>query len=75
MLRKNRLQEMKATGLFEDGYFDDEAHMSTSETEGAALMLPFFGLTELPAIAAPLGGASYSPRARMLPSPPMFMRR
>ncbi len=59
--RKNRLQEMKATGLFEDGYFDDEAHMSTSETEGAALMLPFFGLTELPAIAAPLGGASYSP--------------
>ena len=56
--RKNRLQEMKATGLFEDGYFDDEAHMSTSETEGAALMLPFFGLTELPAIAAPLGGAS-----------------
>ncbi|MEN8670447.1 MAG: outer membrane protein transport protein [Ketobacter sp.] len=59
--RKNRLQEMEATGLFEDGYFDDEAHMSTSETEGAALMLPFFGLTELPAIAAPLGGASYSP--------------
>jgi len=59
--RKNQLQEMEATGLFEDGYFYDEAYMSTSETEGASLMLPVFGLTDLPAIAAPLGGASYSP--------------
>ncbi|MCG8671908.1 MAG: outer membrane protein transport protein [Pseudomonadales bacterium] len=44
-----------------DGFFYDESNGATSETEGAALMLPFVGLTEIPVILAPLGGASYSP--------------
>ncbi|RLU01836.1 OmpP1/FadL family transporter [Ketobacter sp.] len=59
--RKSQLQAMEASGLFEDDYFYDEAHMSTSETSGASLMLPFVGMTDLPAIIAPLGGASYAP--------------
>ncbi|MDX1694040.1 MAG: outer membrane protein transport protein [Ketobacteraceae bacterium] len=44
-----------------EGFFYDESKGATSETEGAALMLPFVGLTEIPVILAPLGGASYSP--------------
>lgn len=59
--RKSQLTAMEATGMFEDGYFYDEARLSTSETEGASLMLPFYGMTDLPVILAPLGGASYAP--------------
>ncbi len=59
--RKSQLQAMQDSGLFEADYFYDEAHMSTSETAGASLMLPYYGMTDLPTIAAPLGGASYSP--------------
>lgn len=44
-----------------DGFLYDESNGATSETEGAALMLPVEGLTEIPVILAPLGGASYSP--------------
>lgn len=39
----------------------DEALGQTSNTEGAAVMLPFFGMTELPTVLSALGGASYSP--------------
>lgn len=46
---------------FPEGFFYDESNGATSETEGAALMLPGLGLTEIPVILAPLGGASYSP--------------
>lgn len=44
-----------------EGFFYDESNGATSETEGAALMLPVVGMTEIPVILAPLGGASYSP--------------
>lgn len=44
-----------------DGFTYDESNGQTSETEGAALMLPLSGLTKLPLIFAPLGGVSYTP--------------
>lgn len=44
-----------------EGFTFDESNGQTSETEGAALMLPFVGLTNIPLLLAPLGGASYSP--------------
>jgi len=62
--RKSQLQAMEATGLFDDGYFYDEARNATSETEGASLMLPVVGMTDLPVIIAPLGGASYAPAGK-----------
>src|SRR5690606_17518878 len=55
--RKSQLEEMQATGLFDESYFYDEALHQTSETEGASLMLPIFGMTDLPVIVAALGGA------------------
>ncbi|MBA55077.1 MAG: hypothetical protein CMK89_11535 [Pseudomonadales bacterium] len=57
--RKSQLQAMEESGLFDDGYFYNEAYMSTSETAGASLMLPYYGMTDLPVILAPLGGASF----------------
>lgn len=62
--RKTELEQMKASGLFDDEYFYDEALNSTSETEGASLMLPYVGMTDLPVILAPLGGASYAPSGK-----------
>lgn len=59
--RKDELDAMKATGLFSDEYFYDEAYKQTSITEGASLMLPVVGMTDLPVVLAPLGGASYAP--------------
>ena len=59
--RKQYLQEQQANGLFPDEYFEDEAHNTTSETAGVSLMLPVFGLTDMPVAIAPLGGASYQP--------------
>lgn len=47
---------------YEDSYYFNDAYRSTSTTEGASLMLPFFGMTDVPALLAPLGGASYSPQ-------------
>lgn len=47
-------------GASEDFTFD-ESNGKTSETEGAALMLPVSGLTKLPVLFAPLGGMSYTP--------------
>lgn len=58
--RKQTLESLD-DGTFPKDYFDDEAHNATSETEGATVMLPFFGMTDLPVILAALGGASYSP--------------
>jgi len=45
-----------------EGWFYNESYQSTSETEGASMVLPFgIGQTDLPALLFPLGGASYSP--------------
>ncbi|OUS23971.1 hypothetical protein A9Q99_25800 [Gammaproteobacteria bacterium 45_16_T64] len=43
-----------------EDYFYDESHNSTSETEGASMMMPFFGMQDLPVLLFPIGGASYS---------------
>ena len=59
--RKHYLEQKQALGIFPDAYFYDEAHQATSETEGATLMLPVFGMTDIPVMLAPLGGASYQP--------------
>lgn len=43
-----------------ESYFkENDAHESTGTTEGASLMLPFFGMTDVPVLFAPLGGVSY----------------
>lgn len=44
-----------------EGFTYDEAKGATSETAGAAAMLPFVGMTELPILFSALGGASYAP--------------
>ncbi|MCG8313359.1 MAG: outer membrane protein transport protein, partial [Pseudomonadales bacterium] len=49
------------SGSFLPGFFDDSIENSRSETEGAAVMLPFFGMHDLPVLLAPLGGMSYTP--------------
>lgn len=41
--------------------FYDEAYNSTSETEGAAAMIPFAGMINLSTAIAPLAGISHSP--------------
>ncbi len=48
-------------------YFqENDAHQSTGTTEGASLMLPFVGMTDVPVLFAPLGGVSYAaPDGRM----------
>ncbi|MBV1920492.1 MAG: outer membrane protein transport protein, partial [Pseudomonadales bacterium] len=43
-----------------EGFLFDESKNSTSQTEGASMMMPLFGLTDLPVLLFPLGGASYS---------------
>lgn len=43
------------------GFAFDESEGQTSKSEGAALMLPFAGLTNLPVLFAPLGGITYTP--------------
>jgi len=43
-----------------DDFLFDESLNSTSSTEGASMMMPFFGMTDLPLLLFPLGGASYS---------------
>ncbi len=55
------LDDKEETGNFPEGFFDDEARNTTSTTEGATLMLPFAGMTDLPVLIGPMGGASYSP--------------
>ena len=59
--RKNLLEGAEETGNYPDGYFYDEAHNTVSKTEGATMMLPFVGMTDIPVLLAPLGGMSYSP--------------
>ncbi len=59
--RQRYLDQKQALGIFDDAYFFDEAHRSSSETEGATLMLPIFSMTDIPVLLAPLGGASYRP--------------
>lgn len=48
-------------GYYDDSYYFNDAYQNSSSTEGASLMLPFFGMTDMPVLLAPLGGASYSP--------------
>ncbi|OUS04903.1 hypothetical protein A9Q81_05320 [Gammaproteobacteria bacterium 42_54_T18] len=43
-----------------DDFLFDESKNSTSQTEGASMMIPVLGLTDLPVLLFPLGGASYS---------------
>ena len=52
-------QLQSAFELFPDVLVDPVVDGQTSEVSGISVMLPFFGLTELPALAAALGGASY----------------
>jgi long-subunit fatty acid transport protein len=55
------LQGYQDQGYYDDSAFYNDAHNSTSTTEGPALMLPLVGFVDLPVLLAPLGGASYSP--------------
>lgn len=59
--REAFIEEWKRTDNLPDGAFDDSVANSTSTTEGASLMLPFFGMTDIPVTIAPIGGATYSP--------------
>lgn len=54
------LAEKKASGAFSDNFFDDEAYNTTSHTEGASLMVPLHGATDLPLLFFPLGGVAYT---------------
>lgn len=51
----------EADGYAPPGFTYDESLGQTSQSEGAALMLPISGMTKLPVLFAPLGGVSYSP--------------
>lgn len=55
------LENKENSGNFPEGYFDDEAKNTTSKTEGATLMLPFVGMTDIPMLIGPMGGSSYTP--------------
>lgn len=46
---------------YPDGFFDDEAYMSSSETAGVAIMLPVAGMVDLPVPLSIVGGFSYQP--------------
>lgn len=59
--RQDLIDEKQADGNFPDGFFTDSAKNTTSETEGATLMLPFVGMTDIPVLLGVVGGASYSP--------------
>ena len=59
--RQQIMDDARNTGEFPESFFDDEAYQTTSETEGATLMLPFTGMTDLPVLLGVVGGASYSP--------------
>ncbi|MCG8670350.1 MAG: outer membrane protein transport protein [Pseudomonadales bacterium] len=59
--RQSLIDRKQATGTFPEDFFNDEAKNTTSKTEGATLMLPFSGMTDLPALVGVTGGASYSP--------------
>lgn len=61
--RQQTIDDARATGNFPDSFFYDEARNTTSETEGATLMLPFAGMTDIPMLLGITGGASYSPPA------------
>ena len=59
--RTQFIEDWKAVTSLPDEAFEDPIEGQTSETAGASLMLPFFGMTDIPVSIAPLGGASYSP--------------
>lgn len=45
----------------EESFFEDEAHNTSSQTEGATAMIPVAGMVDLPVALAPLAGFSYAP--------------
>lgn len=47
-------------------YSDDPVEEGASSTQDVSVMLPFFGLTEIPVLMAPLGGAAVEIRDRNL---------
>ena len=53
--RSDELQQLLDTSIF-----DDPVTNGKSETSSVSVMLPFMGLTEIPVLLAPLGGASIS---------------
>lgn len=55
------IEDYTKQGYFPASYYVNDAYHSSSTTEGASLMLPFFGMTDVPLLLAPLGGGSYSP--------------
>lgn len=59
--RKDFLKDWQQITEMPDSTFVDPVRNTRSETKGASLMLPFFGMTDLPVSLAPIGGASYSP--------------
>jgi len=59
--RKAWMDSVRAAGYVPESYFADEAHNTVSETEGAALVLPGLGMTDLPVLIGPMGGISYNP--------------
>ncbi len=58
--RQAWMDEMRGKGLPES-YFKDVAHNSVSESEGATLMLPGLGMTDIPVLLGATGGVSYNP--------------
>jgi len=44
----------------EETYFYDESYNTVSETNGATMIMPIFGVQDLPVLLFPIGGASYS---------------
>ncbi|CBL45998.1 Hypothetical protein HDN1F_24150 [gamma proteobacterium HdN1] len=59
--RKKFMEDTMAKGVFTPQYFDNEAHLSKSKTEGASIMVPITGMVDLPVLFAPIGGVSYQP--------------
>lgn len=59
--RKAWMDDMRSKGYLPESWFNDVAHNSVSNTEGAALMLPGLGMTDLPVMIGPMGGFTYNP--------------
>lgn len=59
--RTQFVEDWRANTNLPDSVFVDPVRNTRSETKGASLMLPFFGMTDLPVSLAPIGGATYSP--------------
>lgn len=56
---QNLMDDRRATGRYDEAFFYDEARLTTSKTEGASLMLPGMGMTDLDVLLGPAGGWSH----------------